>query len=169
MRGFFTEAGALLLTFFATIVGVLFRNEALGLLSKLSRFLVDCAVRQLPEAMREEKREEWPATLEYEGQDGKRLSELWAALEAWRSAGATAKASRPELDPETQAEIERTLDRMLYRGPAVALNELAPLARPRVHRMNSSSLASVTSRRRTVRRLDVHTREAAVPIRSEQG
>lgn len=121
MRWLVTHAGALLLGLFGTLLATLFSNEALGFLSKLSRALVEHAVTRLPEGMREQYREEWLATLEYEGRDGKKLSELKAALEAWQSADATATAHTPELDPKTRADIERTLDRLLFRPVVIAI------------------------------------------------
>jgi hypothetical protein len=83
------------------ILGALFTNEALGFLSRFSRFLVECAVRRLPNEHRDEHREEWLATLEYEAQDGKKLSELYAALQAWSRAEETAMVLEIQLDPHT--------------------------------------------------------------------
>ena len=89
----------------ALVVGALFTNELLGLLSSLSRFLVECAVRRLPESMQHDRREEWLANLEYEGQDGRKLSELTAALEALWGASKTARALEPSLPIEEQVEL----------------------------------------------------------------
>lgn len=108
MKGLVTYVGALLIGFFGALLATLFTNEALGFLSKLSRFLVERAVMRMPEELREQYREEWLATLEYERRDGKKLSELRAALEAWQGADETSAARAPGLTAETEVEILRT-------------------------------------------------------------
>ena len=105
----------------ALVIGALFTNELLGLLSRLSRFLVECAVRRLPESMQHDRREEWLANLEYEGQDGKKLSELTAALEAWCGAGRTARALETRLPIEEQVKLLRTRSsRRFYLGIGIS-------------------------------------------------
>lgn len=120
MKGLFYDAAALPLGTVGMILGALFTNEALGFLSRFSRFLVECAVRRLPNEHRDEHREEWLATLEYEAQDGKKLSELYAALQAWSRAEETAMVLESSLTPTRQAEeLQVRGTRSLFLGAAI--------------------------------------------------
>ena len=114
MRALFNEAVALLLGVFGTVLSTLLKDEARGLISKFSRYLVERGVRRLPEEYREEHREAYLASLEFEAQDGKKLSELYAAVEVWLGAGETAKVLEAEAASEKvrHVRVDTTLPRI---------------------------------------------------------
>jgi len=110
LKGLFNDAASFLIVAVGMILSTLLKDEALGFLSRFARWLVERAVRRLPEEHRDAHRQEWLATLEYEGQDGKKLSELYAALHAWLGAGETARVLEPEptLAEEHYAPVDAT-------------------------------------------------------------
>lgn len=96
MKDLFNDLVTFLIVTVGTILSTLLKDEALGLLSRFSRFLVERAVKRLPEGYRETRREEWLGALEFEGKDGKKVSELKAALDVWLGAGEMARALAPK-------------------------------------------------------------------------